>query len=60
MSEDYEDLVKDYLENGGKITQGKPMKKTKKVWVKGKRGYISPNRPSIYETDDRKKGNVVL
>tara|TARA_B110000977_G_scaffold183579_1_gene246376 strand:+ start:144 stop:326 length:183 start_codon:yes stop_codon:yes gene_type:complete len=60
MSEDYKDLVKNYLENGGKITQGKPMKRTKRISLKGKVGFERFLLEDTYETDDRKKGNVVL
>jgi len=60
MSDDYEDLVKNYLENGGKITQGKPMKRTKRISLRGKVGYERWLLKDTYETDDVKKGNIVL
>tara|TARA_B110000858_G_C17415089_1_gene298538 strand:- start:303 stop:485 length:183 start_codon:yes stop_codon:yes gene_type:complete len=60
MSEDYQDLVKNYLENGGKITQGKPMKRTKRISLRGKVGHERWLLEDTYETDDVKKGNIVL
>ena len=60
MSEDYEDLVKNYLENGGKVTQGKPMKRTKRISLRGKVGHERWLLEDTYETDDVKKGNIVL
>tara|TARA_R110000868_G_scaffold1546_2_gene12318 strand:+ start:62 stop:244 length:183 start_codon:yes stop_codon:yes gene_type:complete len=60
MIDDYEDLVKNYLENGGKITQGKPMKRTKRISLRGKVGYERWLLKDTYETDDVKKGNIVL
>ena len=60
MSEDYQDLVKKYLEHGGKITQGKPMKRTKRISLRGKVGHERWLLEDTYETDDVKKGNIVL